>query len=223
MVVRLLPADVDRERFREAMEPLREMSAFCTAQVLDSGVDGDRPYIVSEYVDGPTLQEVVTSEGVLGALPDDLRGLITACLAKDPARRPGASDALLRLVGEFLTSDLISPRPPHARPPSTGPARRPRTLPLVAGALAVFSSAPAGAKAAQESANHGGRRPPGTTRDFVSPDRRQGVRDSHLKRSPARQRFRCLRRATEKPVQTQMTLTCHRRLVIFAQWSNYAP
>ncbi|MGW0591131.1 hypothetical protein [Streptosporangium sp. NPDC002607] len=43
MVVRPLPADVERERFREAMEPLRKMPALCTAQVPHSGVDGDRP------------------------------------------------------------------------------------------------------------------------------------------------------------------------------------
>ncbi|WP_436763084.1 serine/threonine protein kinase [Streptosporangium sp. V21-05] len=265
VVVRLLPADVGPERFREAMEPLREIPAFCTAQVLDSGldggVDGDRPYIVSEYVDGPTLREAVAAEGVLGAaalhrlavgtmtalvalhqagtvhgdlrpdavvfgpdgprvidlgmaraleatassttrkvdvpayssperlmgtspgpegdlfswgatvvfagsgrspfdagtmsgtvnrivndepdlgaLPDDLRGLVTACLAKDPARRPTASDALLRLVGGFLTSDQV-PSDPSASSgpgtPSTRPLRRARPALLVAGALAV--------------------------------------------------------------------------------------
>ncbi|MEU8383595.1 serine/threonine-protein kinase, partial [Streptosporangium sp. NPDC048865] len=263
VVVRLLPADVTPERFREAMEPLREIPAFCTAQVLDSGLDGgtggDRPYIVSEYVDGPTLEEAVASEGVLGAaalhrlavgtmtalvalhqagtvhgdlrpgavvfgpdgprvidlgmaraleatassttrkvdvpayssperlmggspgpegdlfswgatmvfaasgrspfdagtmsgtvnrivndepdlgaLPDDLRELVTACLAKDPAPRPTASDALLRLVGGFLTSDQVPPGLPAPGAPSTRPLRRrSRTALLVAGALAV--------------------------------------------------------------------------------------
>ncbi|MGJ6965194.1 protein kinase domain-containing protein [Streptosporangium sp. G11] len=262
VVVRLLPGDVSPERFREAMEPLREIPAFCTAQVLDSGlnggVDGDRPYIVSEYVDGPTLEEAVASEGVLeaaalhrlavgtmtalvalhqagtvhgdlrpgsvvfgpdgprvidlgmaraleatassttrkvdvpayssperlmgtspgpegdlfswgatmvfaasgrspfdaetmsgtvnrivndepdlGALPDDLRELVTACLAKDPAPRPTASDALLRLVGGFLTSDQVPPDLPAPDAPSTRPLRRTRPALLVAGALAV--------------------------------------------------------------------------------------
>ncbi|MGC5014320.1 serine/threonine protein kinase [Streptosporangium sp. DT93] len=270
VVVRLLPADVDRERLREAMEPLREIPAFCTAQVLGSGTHGDRPYIVSEYVDGPTLPEVVASEGVLDpaalhrlavgtmtalvalhqagtvhgdldparvvfgadgprviglgiaraleatastttrkvgvpayssperlrgaspdpagdlfswgatlafaasgrspfdagsmsgtvnrivnddpdldALPDDLRGLVAACLAKDPARRPRASDALLRLVGELLTSDLAHTAKDAAKDaarnaagdasgaPVTRPSRRRRPLSLVAGALAV--------------------------------------------------------------------------------------
>ncbi|MER5649259.1 protein kinase [Streptosporangium sp. NPDC002524] len=266
VVVRLLPADVSPGRFREAMEPLREIPAFCTAQVLDSGLDGgtdgDRPYIVSEYVDGPTLRETVVSEGVLGAaalhrlavgtmtalvalhqagtvhgdlrpdavvfgpdgprvidlgmaraleatassttrkvdvpayssperlmgtspgpegdlfswgatvvfaasgrspfdagtmsgtvnrivndepdlgaLPGELRGLVTACLAKDPARRPTASDTLLRLVGGFLTSDQVpAALSASSEPgtPSTRPLRtRARPALLVAGALAV--------------------------------------------------------------------------------------
>ncbi|WP_344982432.1 serine/threonine-protein kinase, partial [Streptosporangium fragile] len=31
--------------------------------VIETGVDGQRPYIVSEYIDGPTLHEVVTTQG----------------------------------------------------------------------------------------------------------------------------------------------------------------
>jgi hypothetical protein len=270
VVVRVLPADVDPGRFLEAVEPLRDVSAFCTAQVLGSGVLEDgRPFVVSEYIDGPTLREAVAAgqrlrdaalhrfavgtvtalvalhqlgaaHGDLGPdtvvlgpdgprvigfglaramastgeattrtvdvpaftaperlqggeagpaadlfswaatiayassgrspfdggsmagtvnrianadpeLPDlgDLRELVLACLDKDPARRPAASDVLLRLVGEtsFLTgtvpgdgteaaepADGAAPAPPA--PPVAPPGRRRSTV-LVAVAAFV--------------------------------------------------------------------------------------
>ncbi|AQZ67738.1 putative serine/threonine protein kinase [[Actinomadura] parvosata subsp. kistnae] len=36
-----------------------------TAMIIDAAVDGDQPYIVSEYVEGPSLQELVDTHGPL--------------------------------------------------------------------------------------------------------------------------------------------------------------
>ncbi|MDL4772187.1 MULTISPECIES: glycine betaine ABC transporter substrate-binding protein [Thermomonosporaceae] len=44
---------------------IQRVARFCTARVLDAGIDGDRPYLVSEYIDGPSLQSVVESGGAL--------------------------------------------------------------------------------------------------------------------------------------------------------------
>ncbi|MET7465365.1 protein kinase [Nonomuraea sp. NPDC005501] len=52
--------------FLREVEAARRVAAFCTAAVLDMGTLGDRPYIVSEYVPGDTLQEVVRAEGPRG-------------------------------------------------------------------------------------------------------------------------------------------------------------
>ncbi|MEV0967190.1 serine/threonine-protein kinase [Microtetraspora glauca] len=52
-----------RERFlREAISAKR-VAPFCTAQVMDTGVEEERPYIVSEYIEGPSLQQRVQSSG----------------------------------------------------------------------------------------------------------------------------------------------------------------
>ncbi|MFF5209679.1 protein kinase [Streptosporangium sp. NPDC000396] len=53
------------ERFLHKVEELRQVSAFCTAQVIETGLSGDRPYVVSEYIDGPTLREAVEDDGPL--------------------------------------------------------------------------------------------------------------------------------------------------------------
>ncbi|WP_460366369.1 serine/threonine-protein kinase, partial [Actinocorallia lasiicapitis] len=55
--------DEARARFVRELEVAKQVARFCTAQVLDADLDGDRPYIVSEYVNGVSLQESVEKEG----------------------------------------------------------------------------------------------------------------------------------------------------------------
>ncbi|MFC5180739.1 serine/threonine-protein kinase [Actinomadura harenae] len=52
-----------RGRFLGEVEIAKRVAPFCTAPVLDSGIDGDRPYIVSEFVDGPSLHASVRARG----------------------------------------------------------------------------------------------------------------------------------------------------------------
>ncbi|MER5621182.1 serine/threonine-protein kinase [Streptosporangium sp. NPDC002544] len=52
-----------RERFMREAEITCRVAAFCTAQVLGGGIVGDRPYLVSEYIPGPSLKELVTGDG----------------------------------------------------------------------------------------------------------------------------------------------------------------
>lgn len=54
---------VAAERFAREAAAAQRVAPFCTAQVLATGVWDGRPYIVSEYVDGPSLRQVVTEEG----------------------------------------------------------------------------------------------------------------------------------------------------------------
>ncbi|MEU7451657.1 serine/threonine-protein kinase [Streptosporangium roseum] len=52
-----------RERFLREAEITRRVAAFCTARVIDAGIARDRPYLVSEYVRGPSLDELITHDG----------------------------------------------------------------------------------------------------------------------------------------------------------------
>lgn len=55
----------DPDHFTAEFALIRRVARFCTARVLDAGVDDGRPYIVSEYVDGLSLQQVVEADGPL--------------------------------------------------------------------------------------------------------------------------------------------------------------
>ncbi len=64
--VKLLPPTTDpqvRSRFLKEVAAAQRVARFCTAQVLDSGIFERRPFIVNEYVDGPSLVEVVEQLG----------------------------------------------------------------------------------------------------------------------------------------------------------------
>ncbi|MDL4816055.1 ABC transporter substrate-binding protein [Actinomadura opuntiae] len=52
-----------RSRFAAEVAVAQRVEAFCTARILDSDVEGDRPYIVSEYIDGPPLSAALAQGG----------------------------------------------------------------------------------------------------------------------------------------------------------------
>ncbi|MBL7522243.1 protein kinase [Frankia sp. CNm7] len=52
-----------RERFLREGQAARRVARFCTAEVLDISTDGPRPYLVTEYIDGPTLWTAVRDGG----------------------------------------------------------------------------------------------------------------------------------------------------------------
>jgi serine/threonine protein kinase len=54
-----------RRRFRSEVIRAQQVPPFCTAEVLDADPDHETPYLVVEYVDGPSLSEVVTERGPL--------------------------------------------------------------------------------------------------------------------------------------------------------------
>jgi hypothetical protein len=56
-----------RGRFRSEVNRARQVPPFCTAEVLDADPDHEPPYLVVEYVEGPSLAEVVRKQGPLGA------------------------------------------------------------------------------------------------------------------------------------------------------------
>jgi eukaryotic-like serine/threonine-protein kinase len=75
--------DEFRGRFRSEVNRARAVPPFCTAEVLDADAGHDPPYLVTEYVDGPSLAEVVADQGPLtgGNLYSVAVGVATALAA----------------------------------------------------------------------------------------------------------------------------------------------
>ncbi len=70
VIVTLLPrarvADAAaRDRFSAEAHVARRVAPFCAARILDAGIEGDDPYVVTEYVPGSSLAEVAGQEGPL--------------------------------------------------------------------------------------------------------------------------------------------------------------
>lgn len=78
---------IDPAHFTAEFALVRRVARFCTARVLDAGVDEGHPYIVSEYIDGRSLQQIVESDGPLrgGDLERLAVGTITALAATHAA------------------------------------------------------------------------------------------------------------------------------------------
>jgi protein kinase-like protein/uncharacterized protein DUF4232 len=72
-----------RARFRSEVNRARQVPPFCTAELLDADADHETPYLVVEYVDGPSLAEVVADQGPLtgGNLHSVAVGVATALAA----------------------------------------------------------------------------------------------------------------------------------------------
>ncbi|MEU8798676.1 serine/threonine-protein kinase [Spirillospora sp. NPDC048819] len=68
VAVKVLRAEVAadnrvRERFTKEIAAARRVDPFCIAQVLDASLDDRRPYIVTEYIEGPSLQQAGPRDG----------------------------------------------------------------------------------------------------------------------------------------------------------------
>ncbi|GII01622.1 WD40 repeat domain-containing serine/threonine protein kinase [Planobispora takensis] len=63
----------NRRRFLREVEAARQVPQFCTAPILDVGLAGDQPYVVSEFIEGESLEQRVASRGPLD--PRDLERL----------------------------------------------------------------------------------------------------------------------------------------------------
>ncbi len=59
----LIEDEAARARFVREVEVAERVARFCTAQVLEAGMLDTRPYIVSEYVPGPSLHQQLRTEG----------------------------------------------------------------------------------------------------------------------------------------------------------------
>ncbi|WP_147944840.1 serine/threonine-protein kinase [Microbispora sp. CSR-4] len=68
VAVKVLKSGLDapvKERLVRELDAMRGVAPFCTARVLTAVVDGRMPYVVSEFIDGPSLQQRVDSGGPL--------------------------------------------------------------------------------------------------------------------------------------------------------------
>jgi predicted Ser/Thr protein kinase len=72
-----------RRRFAQELKAAQQVDPFCTAQIIDAEIGADLSYIVSEYIDGPSLREAVKGTEPLsgGALHRLAIGTATALVA----------------------------------------------------------------------------------------------------------------------------------------------
>jgi len=66
-----------RDRFVAEAGVARNIPPFCVARILDAGVEGSQPYLITEFIPGPSLAEVVGTEGPLAG--PEVRALAAGC------------------------------------------------------------------------------------------------------------------------------------------------
>jgi serine/threonine protein kinase len=86
VAVKLIHARMDadagfRRRFAREVAAAKRVARFCTAPVLDAEVEGETAYLVTEYVEGPSLADAVRDSGPLtGSALDGLAAAMAMAL-----------------------------------------------------------------------------------------------------------------------------------------------
>jgi hypothetical protein len=94
------PDAASRDRFAAEARAARRVAPFCTARILDAGFDADQPYLVSEFIEGPSLTEVVKAEG-------PVEGPVLAALAIGAATGLASIHQAGLVDGEFGPDHLV--------------------------------------------------------------------------------------------------------------------
>jgi serine/threonine protein kinase len=115
LVRRELAGDADfGRRFAAEVDNARRVASFCTAAVLGHGMFGDRPYLATEYIEGPTLESRLAREGALppGSLQSLAVGVAAALTAIHAAglvhRDLKPSNVILSITGPRVIDFGIS-------------------------------------------------------------------------------------------------------------------
>jgi serine/threonine protein kinase len=92
VAVKLIRADLAqdaafRARFGREVDAARRVGGVCTARVRDADLEGDRPWVVTEFVAGPNLADLVARHG---PLPADQQRALAIGLAEALAAVHGA-------------------------------------------------------------------------------------------------------------------------------------
>ncbi|MFI6538524.1 transporter substrate-binding domain-containing protein [Nonomuraea sp. NPDC050547] len=69
---------IARSRFARELKAAERVASFCTARVLEADLDGNTPYIASEYIDGLPLREVIENDGPMRGTALDRLAIGTA-------------------------------------------------------------------------------------------------------------------------------------------------
>ncbi|MFI7417607.1 serine/threonine-protein kinase [Nonomuraea sp. NPDC049684] len=69
---------IARSRFARELKAAQRVASFCTARVMEADLDGDTPYIASEYIDGRALRDIVETDGPLSGTVLDRLAIGTA-------------------------------------------------------------------------------------------------------------------------------------------------
>ncbi|MFI6596392.1 serine/threonine-protein kinase [Nonomuraea sp. NPDC050536] len=69
---------IARSRFARELKAAQRVASFCTARVMEADLDGNTPYIASEYIDGRVLRDVVEGDGPMHGTALDRLAIGTA-------------------------------------------------------------------------------------------------------------------------------------------------
>jgi serine/threonine protein kinase/ABC-type amino acid transport substrate-binding protein len=69
---------IARSRFARELKAAKRVASFCTARVMEADLDGNTPYIASEYIDGRALRDIIETDGPLSGTVLDRLAIGTA-------------------------------------------------------------------------------------------------------------------------------------------------
>ncbi|WP_433445499.1 serine/threonine protein kinase [Nonomuraea sp. CA-141351] len=155
------PAYMAPEQFMGAAGPA--VDVFAWGAVIVYAATGAPPFGNDSLP--AVLRRIQYEEPRLGGVPEPLRSIVYACLAKEPAARPAMQDVLFQLIGGQAPPSPgghayhASPGgPAHAASPGHGPARAP--FPGHGPGHAAFSGGPSPAGFPGQGAGPGHPQPP---------------------------------------------------------------